>query len=260
MSGRVWRTAAAVDRRPFSSGVKGWSLKMGTILVVEDEPALRATIAYQFRREGHEVVVATDGEQALAAARQARPDVVVLDLMLPKIDGLEVCRQLRHESTVPILILTARTDEVDKIVGLEVGADDYMTKPFSMRELVARVKAMLRRAAMLRQPLEAEADAIIVCGDLEIDVARRRVRRGGQEIHLKPKEFELLAFLARHPGRVFTRSHLLERVWGYDYVGDPRTVDVHVRWLRQKLEDDPAQARLLQTVRGVGYRLGSTQD
>lgn len=228
---------------------------MSTILVVEDEPTLRATIAYQLRREGHEVVLAGDGEQALDVARRVHPDLVLLDLMLPKIDGLEVCRRLRHESTVPILILTARTEEVDKIVGLEVGADDYMTKPFSMRELVARVKAMLRRLAMVRQAsLSDEAEEIIVVGQLEIDVARRRVRRCGQELHLKPKEFDLLAFLARHPGRVFTRSHLLERVWGYDYIGDPRTVDVHVRWLRQKIEPDPRNARLLETVRGVGYR------
>lgn len=230
---------------------------MSTILVVEDEPALRSTIAYQLRREGHQVVIAGDGEQALAAARSARPDLVVLDLMLPKLDGLEVCRRLRHESTVPILILTARSDEVDKVVGLEVGADDYMTKPFSMRELMARVKAMLRRLAMVRQAsAPEETEEVIVAGDLEIDASRRRVRRGGHELHLKPKEFDLLAFLARHPGRVFTRGHLLERVWGYDYIGDPRTVDVHVRWLRQKIEPDPSDARLLETVRGIGYRFG----
>jgi len=226
------------------------------ILVVEDEPSLVETLEYNLTRQGYLVRTARDGLAALETARREKPDLVLLDVMLPGMDGFEVCRNLRRDMVVPILMLTAKDEEIDTVVGLEVGADDYMTKPFSMRELVARIKAMLRRLAMVRQTsAEEEARETIVLDDLTIDVSRRSVRRGGQDVHLKPKEFDLLTFLARHPGRVFTRNHLLERVWGYDYVGDPRTVDVHVRWLRQKLDADPRRPSLLETVRGIGYRL-----
>ena len=228
---------------------------MATILLVDDEPTLVATLDYNLRREGHDVVIARDGQAALEQARARPPDLVLLDLMLPKVDGLEVTRQLRRTSTVPILMLTAKDAEVDKVVGLEIGADDYMTKPFSMRELLARVKAMLRRNAMHpATPAAPPPPAAIELGPLEIDVAGRSVRRGGRPIHLKPKEFELLSFLAQNGGRVFSRHQLLENVWGYEFDGDTRTVDVHVRWLREKIEDEPAKPRLLETVRGVGYR------
>jgi DNA-binding response OmpR family regulator len=229
---------------------------MATILLVDDEPTLVATLDYSLRREGHDVVIARDGQAALEQARAKPPDLVLLDVMLPKLDGLEVCRELRRMSTVPILMLTAKDAEVDKVVGLEIGADDYMTKPFSMRELLARVKAMLRRNAMRGTEPEAAGSAgePVRAGGLEIDVAARAVRRGGQAVHLKPKEFELLSFLAQNGGRVFNRHQLLENVWGYEFDGDTRTVDVHVRWLREKIEEEPSRPRLLETVRGVGYR------
>jgi DNA-binding response OmpR family regulator len=228
---------------------------MATILLVDDEPTLVATLDYNLRREGHDVVIARDGQAALEQARARPPDLVVLDVMLPKLDGFEVCRELRRGSTVPILMLTAKDTEVDKVVGLEIGADDYMTKPFSMRELLARVKAMLRRNSM-REPAAAPVATpeAVKLGQLEIDVAARSVRRGGQAVHLKPKEFELLAFLAQNGGRVFSRNQLLENVWGYEFDGDTRTVDVHVRWLREKIEEEPSRPKLLETVRGVGYR------
>jgi DNA-binding response OmpR family regulator len=230
---------------------------MAKILVVDDEPTLVSTIGYTLRRDGHEVLTAGDGERALDLARRERPDVIVLDLMLPKLDGLDVCRAIRQSPSfplraVPILILTARADEVDKVVGLEVGADDYVTKPFSMRELLARLKAMVRRAQMEAE--EPEGDRAFAFGPLELDPAQRRVRRRGKEVPLKPKEFDLLVFLLRHPGQVFTREQLLDQVWGYGHVGDIRTVDVHIRWLREKIERDPSKPKLLETVRGVGYR------
>src|SRR5262245_44602556 len=231
---------------------------MARILVVDDEPALVATLDYNLRREGHEVVIARDGAAALAQAERAAPDLVLLDVMLPKLDGFEVCRALRRGSTVPILLLTARDSEIDTVVGLEIGADDYVTKPFSMRELLARVKAHLRRTARADGPPApgppAPAAPLAVAG-IEIDPRARSVRRGGQPVHLKPKEFDLLLFLAQHRGHVFSREVLLERVWGYPFDGDSRTVDVHVRWLREKLEEQPSRPRLIETVRGVGYRL-----
>jgi DNA-binding response OmpR family regulator len=227
---------------------------MTRVLVVDDEPVLVDTIRYNLRREGYEVQVASDGNEALKLAQAASPDLVVLDLMLPGIDGLEVCRQLRRESTVPILMLTAKDDEVDKIVGLEVGADDYMTKPFSMRELLARVRAMLRRSRMQQQTPAADAAQPVRSGDLEADPLQRRLTLRGTALQLKPKEFDLLVYLMQQRGRVLTRDQLLERVWGYTYGGDTRTVDVHIRWLREKIEDDPGSPRRLETVRGVGYR------
>ncbi len=228
---------------------------MATILVVDDEPTLLATIAYNLRREGHQVVTATDGEAALAAAGDT-PDLVMLDVMLPKLDGLEVCRRLRQHSAVPILMLTARTDEVDRVVGLEVGADDYLTKPFSMRELLARVKALLRRRDLLAAELGRISDAgeRLASGDLVLDVPQHRASRAGGPLALTPREFDLLAFLMRHRGQVFSAEHLLERVWGYERAVDARTVPVHIRNLREKVEDDPSQPRRIETVRGVGYR------
>ena len=227
---------------------------MTRVLVVDDEPVLVDTIRYNLRREGYEVQVANDGNEALKLAQAASPDLVVLDLMLPGIDGLEVCRQLRRESTVPILMLTAKDDEIDKIVGLEVGADDYMTKPFSMRELLARVRAMLRRSRMQQQMPAADAAQPVRSGDLEADPLQRRLTLRGTALQLKPKEFDLLVYLMQQRGRVLTRDQLLEKVWGYTFGGDTRTVDVHIRWLREKIEDDPGSPRRLETVRGVGYR------
>jgi DNA-binding response OmpR family regulator len=227
---------------------------MARVLVVDDEPVLADTIRYNLRREGYEVQVAGDGQEALRIAQAAAPDLVVLDLMLPGLDGLEVCRQLRRESTVPILMLTAKDDEVDKIVGLEVGADDYMTKPFSMRELLARVRAMLRRSRMQQTPAQPDAELPVRSGDLEADSLQRKMTLRDEVLQLKPKEFDLLVYLMQHRGRVLTRDQLLEKVWGYTFGGDTRTVDVHIRWLREKIEQDPGNPRRLETVRGVGYR------
>jgi DNA-binding response OmpR family regulator len=227
------------------------------VLVVEDEPGLRSSIVYNLRRSGYQVVAAENGEQALEAWLTEPSDLVLLDLMLPKVDGLEVCRRLRQQTSVPIVMLTARADEVDRVVGLEVGADDYVTKPFSMRELMARVKAMLRRRELLEQELRhsGHGGESIAHGDLAIEPARRRLTRGGKEIALKPKEFDLLLFFARHPGQVLSADQLIEQVWGYDAVGDVSTVRVHIRTLREKIEEDPSHPRLIETVRGVGYRL-----
>jgi DNA-binding response OmpR family regulator len=228
------------------------------IMIVEDEPVLLETLAYSLTRQGYDVVTAADGHQAVTLARRERPSLLVLDVMLPGIDGFEVCRVLRQEMSVPILMLTARTDEVDKIVGLEVGADDYMTKPFSMRELQARVKALLRRDRMIREEVASEtmpsAGKSLVFGDLAIDESRHEVMRGGVPLALKPKEYELLTFLARQHGIVLSRNLILERVWGWEYDGGSRTVDVHVRWLREKIEDDPGNPTRIVTVRGIGYR------
>jgi DNA-binding response OmpR family regulator len=222
-----------------------------TVLVVEDEPSLASTLSYNLRKNGFNVMSESDGLAGLQTARRDRPDVIILDLMLPKMDGLEVCRRVRAESDVPILMLTAKGEETDKVVGLEVGADDYLTKPFSMRELMARVKALLRRASAR---VDGDDVGRIVAGKLELDARGRGVRRAGEEVSLKPKEFDLLFFLARHAGQVFTREQVLEQVWGYDFFGGSRTVDVHVRWLREKLEDIPARPKHLLTVRGVGYK------
>jgi two-component system OmpR family response regulator len=226
------------------------------ILVVEDDKTLLDALRYNLSKEGYTIVAATEGVQAIEVARSEKPDLIILDIMLPKLDGFEVCRILRKEMTVPILMLTAKVEEVDKVVGLEIGADDYMTKPFSLRELLARVKAMLRRMEMMQLEVSTEevVPPAIKAGDLEIDLASHRVSLGGSVLDLSPKEFELLAFLARRRGRVFSRDSLLENVWGYDYEGDTRTVDVHIRWLREKIEDDPAKPRRILTVRGVGYK------
>ena len=224
------------------------------ILVVEDDQNLLDVLEYNLKQEGHDVFKAADGVQALEAARSSPPDLIILDVMLPKMSGFEVCRILRKETTVPILMLTAKSEEVDKIVGLEIGADDYVTKPFSMRELLARIRAMLRRTEMAEQkPLGKET--VYRVGNLEINADRRQATLDGKVLDLAPKEFELLAFLAENKGLVFSRAQLLERIWGYDYIGNTRTVDVHVRWLRQKIEDTPGKPKHLITVRGGGYKL-----
>lgn len=219
-----------------------------TVLLVDDEPTLVATLKYNLEREGYRVITASDGEQALTAARAERPELIILDLMLPVMDGLEVCRILRRETSQPILMLTAQGEEVDKVVGLELGADDYVTKPFGMRELLARVRALLRRTNA------SEQDEGIVSGDLTFDLKRREVLRSGKVLDLKPKEIDLLLYFARNRGRAFSREQLLREVWGYDFYGDSRTVDVHVSWLRQKIEMEPHRPARLVTVRGVGYR------
>jgi DNA-binding response OmpR family regulator len=224
----------------------------GKILIVEDDPNLLETLKYNLKKESYDVATAIDGEQALEIARREKPDLILLDIMLPKISGFEVCRILRNEMTSPIVMLTAKADETDKIVGLEIGADDYITKPFSMRELIARVRAMFRRVQISgAQPIE---DNIII-GDIRVDLGRHQALIHDTQLVLKPKEFDLLVFLAKNKGLVFTREQLLEKVWGYDYAGDTRTVDVYVRWLRQKIESDPGNPKFLITVRGTGYKL-----
>lgn len=230
---------------------------MATILLVEDEAVLRETIAYNLKSSGHDVHAVEDGEAALSVVRDNLPDLVVLDIMLPTIDGFDVCRQMRRTSSIPILILTARDDEIDRVVGLEIGADDYLTKPFSMRELMARVKALLRRRDLLQDELagnEPSSTDVIQAGDLEIDPRAHRVTVAGTEVNLKPREWDLLVFLARHPGQVCTSDQILQNVWGPDYFGDSRTVAVHVHGLRDKLEIGPDAHRYIETVRGVGYR------
>ena len=231
------------------------------ILIVEDEPSLQETLAYNLKKQGYEVEAVGDGRLAIEAARLRTPDLIVLDIMLPGLDGFEVCKTLRKEMTVPILMLTARDDEIDRVVGLEVGADDYLTKPFSMRELIARVKAQLRRTGIIRAELErlktVEPETehkTLVFGDLSIDQTRREVTLGGEVIALKPQEYDLLVFFAEHKGRMLSREFILEQVWGWEYIGDSRTVDVHVRWLRQKIEKDAANPERIVTVRGGGYR------
>ena len=231
---------------------------MSKVMVVEDEPTLLETLEYNLTRQGYQVCTAADGPTALGVARRERPDAILLDIMLPGLDGFEVCRILRQEMSVPILMLTARTDEVDKVVGLEVGADDYLTKPFSMRELLARVKALLRRVRLDREELAAAGEMAqtdqLTSGDLVIDLARHQVLCRGEPLRLKPKEYDLLVFLARNKGLVLSRDLILERVWGWDFGGGSRTVDVHVRWLREKIEPDPAHPTRIVTVRTVGYR------
>lgn len=230
-----------------------------TILVVEDEPALRDTLSYNLKKDGFTVEAVGDGRAALDSARKLKPDLIILDIMLPELDGFEVARILRKEMTTPILMLTARDDEIDRVVGLEVGADDYLTKPFSMRELMARVKAQLRRTRLIQEELgkvganKAKQEKLDF-GNLVINVTRREVTIHGDPIQLKPKEYELLEFFAEHKEKMLSREFILERVWGWDFIGDSRTVDVHVRWLRQKIEDDASNPKRIITVRGGGYR------
>lgn len=248
----------------------------GTVLVVDDEPSLREALQYTLRKEGFRVEVATSGPDAIAMARKTDPDIIVLDVMLPGVDGLQVCRTLRSESTVPILLLSAKGEEIDRVVGLEMGADDYLGKPFAMRELLARIRALLRRVDMMkpapaglpsaaggqtlatsegRTQEPAQSTDVVAAGDLVVDRLRMTATLGGTPLSLRPKEFDLLYFLVRHPGVVHSRNTLLHRVWGYDFPMGTRTVDVHVRWLRQKLEQDPGRPTRIETVRGYGYRL-----
>jgi DNA-binding response OmpR family regulator len=224
---------------------------MAKVLVIDDEQNLRHTLSYALQQEGHEVATAVDGEEGIETFRSMRPDLVILDVMLPRIDGFEVCRRLRREGDVPIIMLTARDSEFDKVVGLELGADDYLVKPFSVRELVARVRAMLRRA---RPPAPAPSADELRAPGLTLDIRRHRVLRDGDEVALKPREFDLLAFLMAHPGQALTREQILTGVWGYDYSGDARTVDTHVKALRERLGDRADAPRWIETVRGVGYR------
>src|SRR5215216_2519819 len=230
-----------------------------TILIVEDEPALRDTLSYNLKKDGFTVEAVGDGRAAIDSARKLKPDLIILDLMLPEIDGFEVCRILRKEMATPILMLTARDDEIDRVVGLEVGADDYLTKPFSMRELMARVKAQLRRSRLLREEMGKSADAQhkqekLTFGNLVVNLTRREVLLDNQPLALKPQEYDLLLFFAEHKGQMLSREFIIERVWGWDFIGDSRTVDVHVRWLRQKIEEDASNPNRIVTVRGGGYR------
>lgn len=231
-----------------------------TVLIVDDEENIRDAIAYTLKREGFEVLLAATGNEAIDLARKL-PDVVLLDIMLPGIDGLEVLRRLRAESNVPVLMLSAKGDEIDRVLGLEIGADDYITKPFAMRELVARVRAVVRRVGMDSTPVPerqvtpvASEGSLLKTGNLVIDLAGRAVTRDGAAVELNPKEFDLLAYFVKHPGVVMTREALLREVWGYEFRVDTRTVDVHIRWLRLKLEQTPATPKMLLTVRGTGYR------
>jgi DNA-binding response OmpR family regulator len=240
--------------------------RSATILVVDDEATLREMIEFNLRREGFDVLLAEDGEQALRLAHGASPDLIILDIMLPVIDGLHVLRSLRRDSTVPVLLLSARGEEIDRVLGLELGADDYLAKPFAMRELVARARAMIRRSRI--SPLDnASANEsqgklgsrqVITIGDLAIDIAARQVRVQGDLIELKPKEYDLLLYLMKHPGVVLSRDALLREVWGYAFPVDTRTIDVHVRGIRQKIERDPSQPALIETVRGYGYRFSTS--
>ncbi len=230
------------------------------ILIVEDDLVLRETLAYNLTKEGYVVLTAGDGPNAVEITRREKPDLIILDIMLPGIDGFEVCRTVRRESSVPIVMLTARTDEVDCVVGLEVGADDYLTKPFSMRELLARIKAHLRRDRLVRETLTPVAPPTLDLkqslsfGNLLIDLNRCEVLLDDAVLSLKPKEYELLASLAQHKGQVLSRAQLMQNVWGWDYSVDSRTVDVHIRWLRCKIEADPDNPTRIITVRGLGYR------
>ena len=225
---------------------------MSTILVVEDEPTLQQTLAHNLKKDGYKVYTAGDGEAALDLIRQHQPDLVVLDIMLPRLDGLTVCRLVRKDADIrhtPIIMLTARGTAGDKMVGLDSGADDYITKPFDLGEFMARVRAVLRRA-----PGQSTHMQMLESSDIRLDVTARRAFRGTEELHLSSKEFDLLAELMRNRGSVLSRDLILSRVWGYDYYGDSRTVDVHIRWLRQKIEEDPSNPCHIVTVRGIGYR------
>jgi DNA-binding response OmpR family regulator len=229
------------------------------ILVVDDEISLQETLAYNLKKQGYKVETTGDGTEALELAREIQPDLIILDVMLPGIDGFEVCRILRREMTTPVLMLTARDDEIDRVVGLEVGADDYLAKPFSMRELIARVKAMLRRVRLVREEVSQlesgmQKNVVMDFDNLRIDMTRHEITVDDAVVPFKPKEYELLTFFAQHRGQVLSREFILERVWGWDFIGDSRTVDVHVRWLREKIEADPANPLRIVTVRGAGYR------
>jgi DNA-binding response OmpR family regulator len=225
------------------------------ILVVEDDTTLLDVLKYNLEKEGFEVVTAGDGVKALEQARAEQPSMMILDIMLPNMDGYEVCRILRGEMTIPILMLTAKAGEIDKVVGLELGADDYMTKPFSTRELMARVRALLRRSTITKQVDDkTETPPVLKSGNLELDISRHETSIDNNSIELSPKEFDLLSYLMKHKGKVYNRDFLLKQIWGYEYSGDSRTIDVHIRWLRKKIEVDPDHPQRLITLRGVGYK------
>ena len=228
------------------------------LLVVEDDTSLGEVIRYNFLSEGYEVKLEKNGKKGLDSALSWQADVIILDLMLPLISGIEICRTIRKEGIfTPVIMLTAKDTEIDRVVGLEVGADDYVTKPFSTRELIARVGANIRRTEMIKIAIENYSDEIINIGNLIIDKPSRKITLNNQDISLRPREYDLLLHMASNPSRVFTRDQLLQQVWGYEYTGDTRTIDVHVRWLRRKIEKDPSNPILLQTIRGVGYRFHS---
>jgi DNA-binding response OmpR family regulator len=227
------------------------------ILLVDDEPLITDSLTYSLRREGFEVKAVGDGVSALQEIQDFQPDLVVLDIMLPGMSGLEVCRRLRSQSAIPVIMLTARGEEIDRVLGLEVGADDYLAKPFSFRELLARIRSILRRVEMDRQSTQTQP---IVIGNLTLDPVARRAFKGDQEIQLSTREFDLLSMLMRNAGRALSRGELLTEVWGNEWVGDSRTLDVHVRWLRLKVEEDPASPRYIQTVRGHGYRFAGPEE
>lgn len=223
------------------------------ILVVDDEKLIVDSVQYGLEKEGYEIVAAFDGEQALFETEHEKPNLIILDIQLPKMDGWNVCREIRKTSRVPIIMLTARSEEVDKILGLELGADDYLVKPFSMRELSARVRAALRRATEYSEPVEAP----LIIGDIAIDPSSHRVNRRGEPLELTRKEYDLLQALMTQAGKVVKRNDLIDQVWQTDWMGDTRTLDVHIRWLREKIEDDAAKPLYIQTVRGVGYRFAT---
>ncbi|MEL7563019.1 response regulator transcription factor [Dehalogenimonas sp. 4OHTPN] len=228
---------------------------MSTIIVIEDDRTLAELVKYNLSREGFAVFTAADGVAGLELIRREKPDAVIMDVMLPGMDGFELTRLLRREFSTPVLMLTARSEEIDKVLGLELGADDYLTKPFSMRELLARVKAMLRRGELARLDAVSQREgSVLKAGDVEVDQARHRLSVGGQAVDVTPREFDLLSFFMTNRGLAFSRDTLLDRVWGSDYPGDSRTVDVHVRWLRQKIEVEPSRPKHLVTVRGLGYK------
>jgi DNA-binding response OmpR family regulator len=227
------------------------------VLIVEDDPTLLSVLEYNLKKEGYRVITAIDGVQGLETARAQKPGLIILDIMLPKMNGFEVCRILRQEMIVPIIILTAKDDEIDKVVGLDLGADDYITKPFKMRELLARVRAIFRRSEMSAAKSTTD-ESLIKAGNIEIDTARHKASLRGNTLDLTPKEFELLSFLAKNAGIVFNREQLLEKVWGYDFSGDTRTVDVHIRWLREKIENSAENPKYLITLRGIGYKFETT--
>lgn len=230
---------------------------MTRILLVDDEPLITDSLTYSLRREGFEVQTSADGAGALDAFQDFLPDLVVLDLMLPGMSGLEVCRRLRAFSAIPVIMLTARSEEIDRVLGLEVGADDYLAKPFSFRELLARIRAILRRIELDRQAAQMQS---VELGGLALDPVARRASKGGAELQLSAREFDLLALLMKNAGRALSREELLNQVWGEDWIGDPRTLDVHVRWLRLKIEEDPASPVYVQTVRGHGYRFAGPEE
>jgi len=232
---------------------------MTTILLIDDEKMITAPLARQLRQSGYRVLVAHDGRAGLELSRSENPDLVILDVLMPEMDGWEVCKAIRQSSPVPILMLTALGDEIDRILGLELGADDYITKPFSTRELKARIRALLRRVELDRAgqpPQTAEFRA----GQIRLNVDTRRVCKGNELLTLRYKEFELLSLLISRAGEVISRAELFDKVWGTDWLGDTRTLDVHIRWLREKIEDDPSRPRYIQTVRGVGYRFAATDE